>query len=94
MTVRWPSFCRLLCTAACLSLAGQALGAAIFGLDPVIRALPGPARVVCREGKIDLGNRAIALGWTATKQGLKAPPSATHGWGKAWPGRQCSRSFS
>lgn len=73
MTVRWPSFCRLLCTAACLSLAGQALGAAIFGLDTGYPGpAPGPARVVCREGKIDLGNRAIALGWTATKQGLKA----------------------
>jgi hypothetical protein len=49
------------------------LGAAIFGLDAGYPGpAPGPARVVCREGEIDLGNRAITLAWTATKQGLKA----------------------
>ncbi|MGA2033969.1 MAG: hypothetical protein ABSG68_17110, partial [Thermoguttaceae bacterium] len=73
MTTRVASLCRLLCVAAGLSPAGQAPGAAIFGLDAGYPGLaPGPATVVCREGEIVLRNQAIALRWTTTKQGLKA----------------------
>ncbi|MGA2067904.1 MAG: hypothetical protein ABSG86_23245 [Thermoguttaceae bacterium] len=73
MTTRWTSFCRLLCVAAGLSPAGQALGAAIFGLDAGYPGpAPGPAKVVCREGEIALKTGALALSWTAAKQGLKA----------------------
>ena len=73
MTTRLTSFCRLLCIAAGLSLAGQDVRAATFGLDAGYPGpAPGPAAVVCRDGEIAVGNQAIALAWTATKQGLKA----------------------
>jgi hypothetical protein len=64
---------RLLCIAAGLTLADQVSGAAIFGLDAGYPGpAPGAAKIVCREGEIVVQNRAIALRWTATKQGLKA----------------------
>ncbi|MGA2258520.1 MAG: hypothetical protein ABSG53_27975, partial [Thermoguttaceae bacterium] len=73
MTTRSTFLCRLLCISAGLSVAGQALGAAIFGLDAGYPGpAPGPARVVCREGDVAVGNATIGLSWIVTKQGLKA----------------------
>jgi hypothetical protein len=73
MTTRLPLGCRLLCITVSLCLAGRASGATIFGLDAGFPGPPpGPANAACRDGELAVKNQAIALGWIAAKEGLKA----------------------